>query len=92
MKILTVLAIVAAGLAIDARAGVAEAAPWCAWYDAYTSDCGYFTYQQCLNTIHGVGGWCEYNFYEYGWPNGAYGAPYAPAPRRHKQAKRRDTY
>ena len=46
----------------------AEAAAWCAWYDAYTYDCGYYTFEQCLATIHGVGGYCARNVYDYARP------------------------
>jgi Protein of unknown function (DUF3551) len=85
VKILMMIGILATAVAIDTRTGSAEAAPWCAWYDAYTSDCGYFTHQQCLDTIRGVGGWCSLNVYEYG-------APYEPQPRRSKHARRHDGY
>lgn len=44
--------------------GSASAAPWCAWYDAYTYSCGYFTFEQCLATISGNGGYCARNVYE----------------------------
>jgi hypothetical protein len=85
MKILMVFGILAAGLAIDARSGSADAAPWCAWYNPTASDCGYFSHQACLDTIRGVGGWCSLNVYEYG-------APYEPQPRRSKHARRHDAY
>jgi hypothetical protein len=42
----------------------AKAAPWCAFYDSSTYNCGFHTYQQCLATISGVGGWCRQNFFE----------------------------
>jgi hypothetical protein len=64
-------------LAIDARANAADAAAWCAWYGPYTHDCGYHTFQQCLDTIHGVGGYCARNVYD----------PPADPPRRHKRAR-----
>jgi hypothetical protein len=41
-----------------------EAAAWCAFYDSSTYNCGFHTYQQCLETISGVGGWCQRNFFE----------------------------
>ena len=44
--------------------GRAEAAAWCAWYDHWTYNCGFHTFQQCLDTISGVGGWCSRNHYE----------------------------
>jgi hypothetical protein len=52
--------------------GSASAAPWCAWYDAYTYNCGFYTFEQCRATISGVGGICYRNVYE----------PTSPPPRR----------
>ena len=49
----------------------ASAAAWCANYDASTRNCGFHTYEQCLATISGAGGYCSRNTYESG-----------PAPRR----------
>jgi len=54
-------------LTITAAIGVtlagtsARAAEWCARYDAYTENCGFHTFQQCLDTIRGAGGTCERN-------------------------------
>ena len=42
----------------------ASAAPWCAYYDLSTRNCGFHSYQQCLATISGVGGWCSRNTFE----------------------------
>jgi hypothetical protein len=42
----------------------AKAAPWCAYYDSSTYNCGFHSYQQCLATISGVGGWCARNTYD----------------------------
>ena len=50
--------------------------PWCAYYDGHfggASNCGFYTYQQCLATISGIGGWCQ--------PN----TMYAPPPARHRR-------
>ena len=40
---------------------VAKEYPWCARYGWTTSNCGFVTFQQCLDTIRGVGGFCEPN-------------------------------
>jgi hypothetical protein len=90
MKTLMMFAVLAIVAAADAHTNRIEAAPWCAWYDAYTSDCGYFTHQQCLDTIRGVGGYCSLNVYEYG--RYEYGPSYGPPPHRHKHARRHDWY
>jgi hypothetical protein len=42
----------------------AQAAPWCAFYDASTYNCGFHTFEQCLATVRGAGGWCRPNFFE----------------------------
>jgi hypothetical protein len=43
----------------DARAGA-----WCAWYDPYTYNCGFNTFQQCQATVLGAGGYCARNVYD----------------------------
>jgi hypothetical protein len=51
-------------------AGTAHAGAWCAYYDAYTSNCGFQTFQQCLATISGQSdAWCAAN------PQGDTGQP-----------------
>jgi Protein of unknown function (DUF3551) len=57
---------------------------WCAYEATGLTDCSYFSYQQCMATLSGIGGTCGANLQ----------APpvyYAPPPRRvrykhHKQA------
>jgi Protein of unknown function (DUF3551) len=44
----------------DARAQGA----WCVFYDASTYNCGFSTYQQCLATSRGSGGYCRPNPFE----------------------------
>jgi hypothetical protein len=64
-------------LAIVAMGTPAQAQnyPWCAFYTGPFSatNCGFATYQQCLATISGVGGYCQ--------PNTMYRPPPA-RPRR----------
>jgi hypothetical protein len=53
----------------------AQDRPWCAYYSGHfggASNCGFSTYEQCLATISGVGGWCQ--------PN----TMYVPPPARHR--------
>jgi hypothetical protein len=38
--------------------------PWCAWYDASTYNCGFYSFEQCMETVRGAGGWCRPNFFE----------------------------
>jgi uncharacterized protein DUF3551 len=77
MRIVTMAGLLAAAVLVDAGARNAEAAAWCAWYDAYTYNCGYYTFEQCLATIRGAGGYCARNVHDY------YARP--PDPRRHRR-------
>jgi len=38
--------------------------PWCAFYEVSTYNCGFYSWQQCYDTIRGVGGWCRPNFFQ----------------------------
>lgn len=73
----------AALLAVAAPRG-ASAAPervpaWCVFYDPWTYNCGFYTLQQCLDTISGAGGICQ--------PNPRAPDPAAePRPRRQKRS------
>jgi hypothetical protein len=74
MRLTTALLATALSLALDASA---EAAPWCAWMSdprGFVNDCSYYTFEQCLATIHGLGGYCARNVY-------APPPPYRPARR-----------
>jgi hypothetical protein len=51
------VAILAAG-----GSSTAQAAPWCSTKDGLS--CGYYTFQQCLDAIRGVGGNCTQNPHE----------------------------
>jgi hypothetical protein len=82
MRALAAAATIATVLAIDARAPVQAAAPWCAWFTgySYSSDCGYYTLEQCVATVRGVGGYCAPNVY----------AQPLPGPYRKKRPRRYD--
>ena len=54
---------VATVLLAGGSAANARWAPWCAWYDPYTYNCGFQTFAQCLATISGAGGYCARNVY-----------------------------
>jgi hypothetical protein len=60
---LWLLAAVAVALLADNPAGAEVQYAWCAQYrrpiDA--TNCGFNTYQQCLATISGIGGYCYRN-------------------------------
>jgi Protein of unknown function (DUF3551) len=45
-----------------AEASARQRAPWCANLSGHSwDDCNYFTYEQCLVTVHGLGGACYRN-------------------------------
>lgn len=54
------VAVAAGFLASTAREARAQQ-QWCAYYDAYTYNCGFRSFAQCLATISGVGGACRRN-------------------------------
>jgi Protein of unknown function (DUF3551) len=51
--------------------------PWCARYGTPYSDtsCGFTSFDQCMASVSGIGGFCE--------KNDTYKPPVAPAPLRH---------
>ena len=68
----------------------AHAAPWCAEYSGGGngggggSNCGFYSFEQCLATVRGAGGFCSRNPFEIGSAGSAYG--YAREPRkRHRR-------
>ncbi len=70
--VLFVSAVLTASIGTPARA---QNYPWCAFYTGpvQATNCGFSTYQQCLATISGVGGYCQ--------PN----TTYVPPPARHRR-------
>ena len=54
----------AALLLVSGMGGKAKAdGPWCAFYGPSTYNCGFHSYEQCLETIRGIGGICRPNFF-----------------------------
>ena len=49
----TRVAMAAITLAFMLNGASTEAADWCAWYDAYTYNCGFHTLDQCRATVSG---------------------------------------
>jgi hypothetical protein len=61
----------------------AHAAPWCSDYSGRGgggSNCGFYSFDQCLANVRGIGGFCVRNPFEIGSAGSAYG--YAREPRR----------
>lgn len=55
------IALMAAAALVLIGAGEARAGAWCAWYDPYTYNCGFSTFEQCQATVSGAGGYCAPN-------------------------------
>jgi hypothetical protein len=67
MRNIAILATVLAGVSLSSGA---EAAPWCAQYSVHggATNCGFYSFQQCQQTVHGIGGFCSLNPFEaYGY-------------------------
>jgi len=48
------------GIALLVLVGAGSSAhadgPWCAFYDASTYNCGFYSFAQCYETVRGAGG------------------------------------
>ena len=42
-------------------AGGAQAAPWCAHYNTGLNACSFYSFEQCMASVFGVGGTCARN-------------------------------
>jgi hypothetical protein len=61
-----VAAFAIAALAAFARPAAAVEYPWCAQLGAVSdggSTCGFATFEQCMETVRGVGSFCERNLF-----------------------------
>ena len=72
------------GLAIAAILGfaapaVAKGPPWCAAYSSGGTNCGFYTFDQCLSALAGVGGFCQRNYVD--------GEPDKPAARKERRVE-----
>jgi hypothetical protein len=59
-----------AAMATLARPAAAIEYPWCAQYGGTDGDggrnCGFVSYEQCMETVRGMGGFCERNLFSTG--------------------------
>jgi hypothetical protein len=64
--------------------GRAQNYPWCAYYGdpGGGTNCGFTTFEQCLATLSGMGGFCNRNT-QYVPPPGPHTAVVTQAPWRH---------
>jgi len=81
----TLAAITAFLPALEKPATAAEY-PWCAQYTGDDGDggrnCGFVSYEQCMQTVRGMGGFCEQNLFYPG------SADKQPAAKRKHQSSR----
>ncbi len=89
MRTLLLVAAILVGVA-SAMSSPAEAQnyPWCAYYGAGEGggggeNCGFTTFEQCMATISGMGGFCDRNT-QYVPPPGPNGGT-AHYPRHHRK-------
>ena len=61
--LLAVLSIICVGLVGMGKSAVAQNYPWCAHYGTGFGgiNCGFTTFQQCMDTVSGIGGFCMVN-------------------------------
>lgn len=84
--LLFVLGILAGAAAISTRAE-AQNYPWCAEYSGGRggggTNCGFTTFEQCMATVSGIGGFCNRNT-QYHPPARTSGPRYRPRHRRYR--------
>ena len=84
-SVLFALSALAALVLFAPTAGQAEPYKWCAVYGGSAggaSNCGFVSYEQCMETLRGMGGFCERNlFYT--------GPAEPPAKKARKRARKR---
>jgi len=88
MRAIPITAITFAAILLSSVEG--GAAPWCAEYSGGGngagggSNCGFYSFEQCLATVRGIGGFCSRNPFELGSAGSAYGYATGPRRRRHR--------
>jgi hypothetical protein len=85
MRLLLFLLVICAGIGWTGTHVEAQNYPWCAAYSGGDTggggtNCGFTTFQQCLDTVRGIGGFCEQN------------TQYQPPPGPHPSNKTRRRY
>jgi Protein of unknown function (DUF3551) len=76
MRLLLFLFLICAGVGWTGAHAEAQNYPWCAAYSGGDMggggmNCGFTTFQQCLDTVRGIGGFCEQNT-QYQPPSGSH--------------------
>lgn len=87
MRFLVLAVVFVAGVVAIGSGARAQNYPWCAYYGndfGGSSNCGFTTFEQCMATLGGMGGFCNRNT-QYVSPPG----PYPAASDRHRIYRRR---
>ena len=85
MRSLLLVAGIVVVAGVMSTAAQAQNYPWCAYYggrDGGGANCGFTTYEQCMATLSGMGGYCNRNT-QYVPSGAAHEAP-MHKPRRHR--------
>jgi hypothetical protein len=65
MRLLLFILGISVCVASTEKPAEAQNYPWCAYYsdggDGGGTNCGFTTFQQCLDTVSGIGGFCQRN-------------------------------
>jgi hypothetical protein len=64
MRLLLLIFGICVGIVGIGNRAEAQTYPWCAQYGGAkigATNCGFTTFQQCLDTVRGIGGSCEQN-------------------------------
>ena len=65
MRLLLFILATSVSITCLGRPAEAQNYPWCAYYggdgDGGGTNCGFTTFKQCLDTVSGIGGFCQQN-------------------------------
>jgi hypothetical protein len=63
MRLLLFILGISVGIIGIGNRAEAQNYPWCAYYNGQFggTNCGFTTFQQCLDTVSGIGGFCQQN-------------------------------
>ncbi len=87
-----VAAALLAGLgSVPTPALAAPSYPWCAKFATTAGECSFYSREQCMETLSGIGGFCQQNpGYSGGSASestGTAGGPYNYVPRSHRRRR-----
>ncbi len=90
MRRLILALCIVGGTAALGSSAQAQNYPWCATYgggsNGGATNCGFTSFEQCMATVHGMGGFCNRNT-QYAPTAGPY---HAPSYRRHRGSRHYD--